>query len=93
MVLPWLRFLATSRPPASRRDVGRHLSGPQFLWIYGASDPGPWPGHRPELAASLGADFWPAFQRYAAVDLTPPASTSSDAQRFARYVRKSRRSA
>ena len=48
--------------------------------------------HRPELAASLGADFWPAFQRYAAADPTPPANTSSDAQRFARYVRKSHRS-
>src|SRR5215472_14109187 len=48
--------------------------------------------HRPELAASLGADFWPAFQRYAAADPTPPANTSSDAKRFARYLRKSRRS-
>ncbi len=48
--------------------------------------------HRPELAASLGADFWPAFQRYAAAGHTPPANTSSDAKRFARYVRKSRRS-
>ena len=47
--------------------------------------------HRPELAASLGADFWPAFQRYAAADPTPPANTSSDAKRFARYLRKSRR--
>jgi hypothetical protein len=47
--------------------------------------------HRPELAASLGADFWPAFQRYAAARPTPPANTSSDAKRFARYVRKSRR--
>ena len=48
--------------------------------------------HRPELAADLGADFWPAFQRYAAADPIPPANTSSDAKRFARYVRKSRRS-
>jgi hypothetical protein len=48
--------------------------------------------HSPELAASLGADFWPAFQRYAAAEPTPPANTSSDAQRFAGYVRKSRRS-
>ena len=48
--------------------------------------------HRPELADSLGADFWPAFQRYAAADPTPPANTSSDAKRFARYLRKSRRS-
>ena len=48
--------------------------------------------HRPELAASLGAGFWPAFQRYAAADPTPPANTSSDAKRFARYTRKSRRS-
>ena len=48
--------------------------------------------HRPELAVSLGADFWPAFQRYTAANPTPPANTSSDAQRFARYVRKSRRS-
>ncbi len=47
--------------------------------------------HRPELAASLGADFWPAFQRYAAAHPTPPADTSSDTKRFARYVRKSRR--
>jgi hypothetical protein len=47
--------------------------------------------HRPELAASLGADFWSAFQRYAAADPTPPAKTSSDAKRFARYLRKSRR--
>jgi hypothetical protein len=47
--------------------------------------------HRPELAASLGADFWPTFQRYAAADPTPPASTSSDVKRFARYLRKSRR--
>jgi hypothetical protein len=46
--------------------------------------------HRPELAAALGADFWPAFQRYAAADRTPPANTSSDAKRFARYVRLSR---
>ena len=46
---------------------------------------------RPELAASLGADFWPAFQRYAAADPTPPANTSADAKSFARYVRKSRR--
>ena len=48
--------------------------------------------HRPELAASLGADFGPAFQRYAAAEPTPPANTSSDANRFARYTRKSRRS-
>src|SRR5579872_1204863 len=48
--------------------------------------------HRPELAASLGADFWPAFQRYAAANPTPPANTSSDTKRFARYMRKSRRS-
>ena len=48
--------------------------------------------HRPELAASLGAGFWPAFQHYAAADLTPPENTSSDAKRFARYLRKSRRS-
>lgn len=47
--------------------------------------------HRPELAADLGANFWPAFQRYAAADPTPPSNTSSDAKRFARYVRKSRR--
>ena len=48
--------------------------------------------HRPELAASLGAGFWPAFQRYAAADPTPPANTSSDVNRFARHVRKSHRS-
>jgi len=48
--------------------------------------------HRPELAVSLGADFWPAFQRYTAANPTPPANTSSDAKRFARYTRKSRRS-
>jgi len=48
--------------------------------------------HRPELAVSLGPDFWPAFQHYAAADLTPPENTSSDAKRFARYLRKSRRS-
>ena len=47
--------------------------------------------HRPELAASLGAGFWPAFQRYAAADPTPPANTSSDIKRFARHVRKSHR--
>ena len=47
--------------------------------------------HRPVLAARLGAGLWPAFQRYAAADPTPPANTSSDAKRFARYVRKSRR--
>jgi hypothetical protein len=48
--------------------------------------------YRPELAAGLGADFWAAFQRYAAAHPTPPANTSSDAKQFARYVRKSRRS-
>jgi len=48
--------------------------------------------HRPQLAADLGADFWPAFQRYAAADPMPPANTSSDAKRFARHVRKSRHS-
>jgi hypothetical protein len=48
--------------------------------------------HRPELAVSLGTDFWPAFQRYAAAGPTPPANSSSDAKRFARYLRKSRRS-
>ena len=47
--------------------------------------------HCPELAANLGADFWPAFQRYAAADPTAPANTASDAKRFARYLRKSRR--
>ena len=47
--------------------------------------------HRPELAASLGAGFWPAFQRYAAADPTPPANTASDAKRFARHVRAGRR--
>ena len=46
--------------------------------------------HRPELAADLGADFWPTFRRYAAADPAPPANTSSDAQRFARYLGKSR---
>src|SRR5215469_11645131 len=48
--------------------------------------------HRPELVAELGGDFWPAFQRYAAADPTPPANTSSDTKRFARYMRMSRRS-
>lgn len=43
--------------------------------------------HCPELTADLGADFWPAFQRYAAADLTPPANTSHDAKRFVRYLR------
>ncbi len=47
--------------------------------------------YRPDLVASLGAGFWPAFQRYAAADPTPPANTSSDARRFARHVRKSYR--
>lgn len=47
--------------------------------------------HRPELAASLGADFWPAFQRYAAAHPTRPVNISSDAKQFTRYVRKSRR--
>ena len=48
--------------------------------------------HRPDLAARLGGDFLPAFQRYAAANPAPPANTSSDTKRFARYLRKSRRS-
>jgi hypothetical protein len=47
--------------------------------------------HRPALAAALGADFWSVFQRYAAANSTPPANGSDDAERFARYVRKTRR--
>jgi hypothetical protein len=47
--------------------------------------------YRPEFAADLGTDFWPAFQRYAAAAPTPPTSTSHEVKRFARYLRRTRR--
>jgi hypothetical protein len=46
--------------------------------------------HQPDVAASLGDGFWPAFERYAAQS-APPATTAADAKAFARYIRKTRR--
>lgn len=38
--------------------------------------------------SGLGADLWPAFQRYVAADPSTPTGTSDDAQRFTRYLRE-----
>jgi hypothetical protein len=46
--------------------------------------------HQPDLAAKLGAGFWPAFERYAAQS-APPAGGAADAQAFGRYLRKTGR--
>jgi hypothetical protein len=46
--------------------------------------------HQPDVAASLGDGFWPAFEQYAAQS-APPASSAADAKAFARYLRKTRR--
>jgi hypothetical protein len=47
--------------------------------------------HQPEVAASLGDGFWPAFAEYAARSAPPAGSSAADAQAFARYIRKTRR--
>ena len=46
-------------------------------------------GARPELAAARGAEFGPAFRRYADVHPGPPGCTQADAVEFARYLRGS----
>jgi hypothetical protein len=46
--------------------------------------------HRPDLAASLGDGFWPAFGQYAAQS-APPTGRAADAKAFASYLRKTRR--
>jgi hypothetical protein len=46
--------------------------------------------HEPDVAASLGDGFWPAFEQYAAQS-APPAGTAADAKAFASYLRKTRR--
>jgi hypothetical protein len=46
--------------------------------------------HQPDLSASLGDGFWPAFEQYAAQS-APPAGSAADAQAFASYIRKTRR--
>ena len=44
---------------------------------------------RPELAAALGAEFGPAFHRYAGAHPGPPNCAQADAVQFARYLRRS----
>ena len=46
--------------------------------------------HEPDVAASLGDGFWPAFEEYAAQSALP-ADGAADAKAFARYIRKTRR--
>jgi hypothetical protein len=46
--------------------------------------------HQPDVAASLGDGFWPAFEQYAARS-APPAGSAADAKAFAGYLRKTRR--
>jgi hypothetical protein len=46
--------------------------------------------HQPDVAASLGDGFWPAFEQYGAQS-APPTSSAADATAFARYIRKTRR--
>ena len=46
--------------------------------------------HQPDVAASLGDGFWPAFAQYAAQS-APPAGSAADAKAFARYILKTRR--
>ena len=46
--------------------------------------------HQPDVAASLGDGFWPAFERYAAQS-APPAGSAADARAFTGYLRKTRR--
>jgi hypothetical protein len=46
--------------------------------------------HQPDVAASLGDSFWPAFEQYAAQS-APPTGSAADAKAFAGYIRKTRR--
>lgn len=46
--------------------------------------------HQPDVAASLGDGFWPAFEQYAA-QAALPAGSAADAKAFASYIRKTRR--
>ena len=46
--------------------------------------------HQPDVAASLGEGFWPAFEQYAARS-APPVDGAADAKAFASYLRKTRR--
>jgi hypothetical protein len=46
--------------------------------------------HQPDVAASLGEGFWPAFEEYAAQS-APPTNSAADAKAFARHIRKTRR--
>jgi hypothetical protein len=46
--------------------------------------------HQPELAAELGEEFRPAFQRYAAARPGPPANSADDARAFRRSLRGAR---
>ena len=81
-------LVAGAAPPAGMAEDRVHIQAQALLRKRARSVA----RHQPDVAASLGDGFWPAFQRYAAADPTPPANTSSDAQRFARHVRKSYRS-
>lgn len=42
--------------------------------------------HQPELAAALGAGFWPAFEDYLRAQPGPPHCPACDAHAFARYL-------
>ncbi len=44
----------------------------------------------PGVAARLGEEFWPAFQRYAATQRQPPGDSAADARAFRRYARAGR---
>lgn len=46
--------------------------------------------HQPDVAASLGDGFWPAFGQYAAQS-APSTGSAADAKAFASYIRKTRR--
>ena len=79
-------LVARAEPPAGMAPERVHVQAQALLRKRARSVA----RHQPDVAASLGEGFWPAFEQYAAQS-APPAGSAADAKAFARYLRKTRR--
>ena len=79
-------LVAGAAPPAGMAEDRVHIQAQALLRKRARSVA----RHQPDVAASLGDGFWPAFERYAAQSVLPT-STAADAKAFASYIRKTRR--
>jgi len=79
-------LVAGAAPPAGMATERVHIQAQALLRKRARSVA----RHRPDVAASLGDGFWPAFRQYAAQSALPTA-TAADARAFASYIRKTRR--